>query len=84
MSESESVRLDRRLSLAAYTMTAVGYGLLLIGILWSILAWTAAQDRFDIVMTVTGMVSFTLPGVAFVNSGRRLGRAYRARMQIGF
>jgi len=84
MNEPESKQLDQRLLIAGYVIAAIGYAVLLIGVLRPGLAWLVASDRVDVVVPLVWVLSFAMLGVAFVNSGNRLRRAYRAGMQLGF
>lgn len=83
MSEREGKHLDQRLLIAGYVMAVIGYGVLLIGVARPGLTWFAARDRIDAVMMLVWVCGFAMLGVAMINSGNRLRRAYRAGIQVG-
>lgn len=84
MSEPESDQLDKRLLMAGFVMAAIGYALLLTAVTRPVLDWFTTSARVDAVVTLAWMLSFAMLGVALINSGSRLRRAYRAGMQSGF
>lgn len=84
MGEPGSNQLDRRLLKAGNIIAAIGYGVLLIGVLLPGLAWIAAHERASAVVAMGWVLGSAMLGVALVNCGVRLRRAYRAGMQSGF
>ncbi|WP_313443235.1 hypothetical protein [Novosphingobium sp.] len=83
MGELGPNQLDQRLLKAGYVVAAIGYGVLLIGVLLPGLAWITAHERDDAAVAMGWVLSFGMLGAALINCGRRLRRAYRAGMQSG-
>lgn len=84
MGEPGSNQLDRRLLKAGNVIVAIGYAVLLIGILLPGLAWIAEHERASAVVITGWVLGSAMLGVALINCGSKLRRAYRVGMQSGF